>query len=73
MRAVEMSDVLALDVEERIRLAQAIWDSIVEVPERLVLTDVERQELDSRLEAYYRDPERGSSWSEVKARILSKR
>jgi putative addiction module component (TIGR02574 family) len=67
------SDLLSLDVPERIRLAQAIWDSIVEVPERVEVTDAEREELDRRLEAYYRDPGAGSSWPEVKARIRDRR
>lgn len=72
MRSIEISELLSLDVGERIRLAQAIWDSIAEVPERVELTDSERQELDRRLEAYYSDPQGGSSWSEVKARILKR-
>jgi putative addiction module component (TIGR02574 family) len=68
-----ISDLLSLYVPERIRLAQAIWDSIAEVPERVEVTDAEREELDRRLESYYRDPTAGSSWSEVKARIRGQR
>ena len=73
MASVGISEFLSLDVPERIRLAQAIWDSIAEVPERVEVTDSEREELDRRLEAYYRDPAAGSSWPEVKARILRHR
>ncbi len=73
MKSVQISDLLELGVSERIRLAQAIWDSIAEVPEALSLTDSEREELDRRLDAYYRDPAAGSSWSDVKARIRSSR
>ena len=73
MKAVQVSDLLELDVSERIRLAQAIWDSVAEVPEAVSLTPSEREEIDRRLEAYYRDPNTGSSWPEVKARILSRR
>ena len=68
-----MSELLTLDVSERIRLAQAIWDSVAEVPDRVEVTDAERKELDRRLDAYYSDPSSGSTWSEVKARILRKR
>ena len=73
MKSVQISQVLELEIPERIRLAQAIWDSIAEVPEALSVTESERQELDRRLEAYYRDPEAGSAWSDVKARIRNAR
>ncbi len=67
-----MSDVLTLSVPERVRLVQAIWDSIAAVPEMVPVTETEREELDRRLDAYYREPDAGSPWSEVKARILGK-
>lgn len=73
MKPVPLSDVLELPVEERIRLAQEIWDSIAEVPEAVQLTDSERTELDSRLDAYYQDRNAGSPWPEVRARILKAR
>jgi putative addiction module component (TIGR02574 family) len=73
MRPVQISDLLGLGVGERIRLAQAIWDSIAEVPEAVSLTEAEREELDRRLDAYYQDPGAGSSWSEAKARIRKAR
>jgi putative addiction module component (TIGR02574 family) len=73
MKPVPLTDLLELDVPSRIRLAQAIWDSIAEVPETLSVTQADREELDRRLEAYHRDPQAGSSWTEIKARILSRR
>ncbi len=72
MKTLSMSDVLALSVPERVKLVQAIWDSIEAVPEAVPVTEEERAELDRRLDAYYRDPDAGSPWSEVKARILGK-
>ncbi len=57
-----MAELLSLSVSERIRLAQALWDSIVEAPVALPLSDRDRAELDRRLEAYSRDPEAGSPW-----------
>jgi putative addiction module component (TIGR02574 family) len=62
-------DALALPLAERIRLAQALWTSIAEAPESFPLTEAERAELDRRLEAYDKDPEAGTSWDEVKARV----
>ncbi len=68
---VDMSKILQLPVSDRVKLVQSIWDSIAEIPEAVELTETQRQELDRRLEAYERNPDAGSPWSEVKARILS--
>lgn len=70
MGQMSLSELLKLPVPERIRLVEAIWDSIAAVPEQLELSDVEREELDRRWEAFERDPSAGSPWSEVRARIL---
>jgi putative addiction module component (TIGR02574 family) len=73
MGSVSISEVLELDVPERIKLAQAIWDSIAEVPEAVPLSEADRAEIDRRLEAYYRDPKAGKPWSEVRAKLLGGR
>jgi len=70
--AAEFTDLLDLPIEERARLAQAIWDSIAEVPERVQLTESDRQELDRRLASYLENPEEGLPWSEVRSRILGR-
>ena len=67
-----LSEVLELEVPERIRLAQAIWDSISEVPDAVPLSEADKAEIDRRLEAYYRDPKAGLPWSDVKAKLLSR-
>ena len=66
---MSVSDILALSVEERIRLVQDIWDSIAGCPQAVELTDAQRQELDARIEAYHKDPAAGSCWDTVKARV----
>jgi putative addiction module component (TIGR02574 family) len=65
-----MSDVLALPIEDRLRLVEEIWDSIAAFPEAVALTDAQRQELDARLDAHRRNPTAGSPWAEVKDRLL---
>jgi len=70
MKSIRLSDVLELPVSERLKLVEAIWDSIADAPEALELSDAQRSELDRRLEEYERNPSSGSPWSEVKARIL---
>ena len=58
-----------LSIEERILLAQDIWDSIVAEEESLTLTEFERQELDSRMETYDVALERGITWEAFKKRV----
>jgi putative addiction module component (TIGR02574 family) len=64
-----VAEILALPVEERVRLVDAIWDSISAVPEALPLTQWQREELDRRLTEFDADPEAGSTLEEVFARI----
>jgi len=69
MGEMSISELLKLPVAERIKLVEAIWDSIAAVPEALQLTEAEREALDRRWTAYERDPSVGSPWAEVRARI----
>jgi len=62
-------EILALPVAERVRLVEAIWDSISAVPEALPLTDWQKEELDRRLAELEADPEAGSTLEEVFASI----
>ena len=62
-----------LSIEERILLAQDIWDSIVAEEESLTLTEFERQELDSRMETYDVALERGITWEAFIERIKSEK
>ncbi len=71
--SIDLAKVLALPVEERIEIAQSIWDSVAAVPEAVQLTDAQRSELDRRLKAYRKDPKAGSPWPEVRDRIMSKK
>jgi len=63
------ADILSRSVEERIQLVEDIWDSIAVVPEAVSLSKEQKRELDRRLEAYHRNPDAGSPWSEVKERV----
>jgi putative addiction module component (TIGR02574 family) len=49
MKPIRLSDVLELPIDERLKLVEAIWDSIAEVPEAVELTEEQRAELDRRL------------------------
>ena len=69
MKRITLAEVLQLPVSERIRIVAAIWDSIVDSPEPVELSDEQKAELDRRLEALEKNPDEGSSWAEVRARL----
>jgi putative addiction module component (TIGR02574 family) len=69
MKQELITEILALPVAERIRLIEAIWDSIAAVPDALPLTEWQKQELDRRLAEFEANPEEGSTLEEVFARI----
>ena len=58
-----------LPIDERIKLVEDLWDSIAADEHALPLTADQRAELDSRLDAYAVDKERGRLASEVIADI----
>ena len=64
-----IAEILTLPVAERVRLVEAVWDSISAVPEALPLTQWQKEELERRLAEFEADPDAGSSLEEVFARI----
>ena len=60
-----VAEILELPVEERVRLVEAIWDSISAVPDAIPLTEWQRQELDRRLAEYEANPNSGITMQEV--------
>lgn len=61
-----------LSADERLELAEAIWDSVVQEVEQAPLTDAQRQELERRLADSIARPETVTSWEIVKARALAR-
>ena len=57
-------------VAERILLVEEIWDSIAAEAHAVEVPEAHKEELDRRLEAYRQDPKAGSSWDEVKQRLV---
>jgi putative addiction module component (TIGR02574 family) len=64
-----VAEILAFPVAERVRLVEAIWDSISAVPDALALTQWQKDELDRRLAEFEADPDAGATLEEVFARI----
>jgi len=60
-----------LPVSERIQLVEDLWDTIAQSPQEIRLSDVQKAELDRRIERLERFPDEGKDWSELKTRILN--
>jgi putative addiction module component (TIGR02574 family) len=61
-----------MNIEDRIALAQAIWDSIPAESSRPRLTDAQRQELERRLADHEANPDDVVPWERIKAEALSR-
>jgi putative addiction module component (TIGR02574 family) len=65
------SRALQLPVDQRLDLAEALWESLDQEPAQPALPAWQRQILDERIAADDSAPDAGSPWQEVKKRILS--
>jgi putative addiction module component (TIGR02574 family) len=70
------AELLALDVEARLELIEALWDSIADDPTvaaTLPVDDDARALIDERLREHRADPAAVRQWSEVRDEILKRR
>jgi putative addiction module component (TIGR02574 family) len=63
------SDLRALSPEERIRLIELLWDTFVEDPASLPVSEAQREELRRRIAAHEANPDEARPWSEVRAEL----
>ncbi|HEV2948660.1 MAG TPA: addiction module protein [Gemmataceae bacterium] len=70
-----LAAVRALDIDDRIRLVEEIWDEIAADHARFELTDSQKRELDNRLRDDDANPTDGVPWEVVRseARARSQR
>jgi putative addiction module component (TIGR02574 family) len=61
-----------LSRDELYELVQEIWDELHKDEETRPLTATEEALIDARLESAEANPEAGSPWEEVKARLLGR-
>ena len=61
-----------LPLEERLSLAEEIWDSIASDPAAFPLTFAQRAELDRRIADLESHPETAIAWAEVKDALLAR-
>ncbi len=62
-------DIEKMSPEERLRLIEALWESLRRRPETLPLTEAQREELDRRLDELDRGETETIPWEEVKQRL----
>ena len=67
-----LAEIVALSVDERIRLVEAVWDSIAAEPGQPALTEAQQQELERRLAAHTASSEEVVPWEEIKALALGR-
>jgi putative addiction module component (TIGR02574 family) len=62
-------EIQSLSVADRLRLLEEIWDSLVETPDAVPVTDAQHKEIARRRRAHARNPSATKSWAEVRARL----
>jgi len=60
-----LNEIVTLKVEDRIRLVQAIWDSIAAEQAYPELTEEQKEELDNRIAESDLNPDNVMTWEEV--------
>jgi len=61
-----------LSAADRLRIAEALWQSAWDEQPELPITPEQRQELDRRLADYDADPSHGDEWAIVRDRLEKK-
>ena len=57
----------SLSIADRLQLLEEIWDSLVETPDAVPVTDAQRKELARRRRTHARNPSAAKSWAQVRA------
>ena len=62
-------DIRSLSPADRIKLAEQLWDSVLEHSDDIELSPEQIELLESRIAAFEADGDPGDTWENVKARI----
>lgn len=63
-------DIRSLSVADRVRLAEQIWDSVIEDEAEFSLSEAQQEVLRRRIATHRANPENGRSWEQVKSDLL---
>lgn len=66
----KIPELRTLSASDKLTLVTELWDDLASKPDDIPITPEQIAEVDRRLEEYRQNPGLGSSWEEVKARIL---
>lgn len=58
-----------LTPQEKWLLASELWDQVSDDPDAVPVSGSQKQEIRDRWEEYLRNPEKGSTWEEIKSRL----
>ena len=72
MKATVFPAYQTLSTSEKLLLVEEIWDEITQHPDDLPVPAWHKAELDRRYQTYQQNPQEGSSWTEVMARLLGR-
>lgn len=70
MNRAAIEEILELPAEQRVAIAQQIWESVFAETQAAPLPAAHRAELDRRWEAFQRDPDEGEPWETIKKSLL---
>ena len=68
-----LNQIVALSIQDRIRLVQAILESIAAEQVHPDITEFQKQELDRRINDSEANPENVLTWEEVKASVKARK
>jgi putative addiction module component (TIGR02574 family) len=72
MNAALATEISRLTPTEKLRLVEELWDTLAADPDQLPIPAWHAQALDEAQAAYKANPDAGSPWPVVKARITRK-
>ncbi len=61
-----IDEIKKLSLSENILIIEEIWNSIAKDNEYPELTDIQREELNRRIDSYHANPNQGRTWDEIK-------
>ena len=67
--SANIDELLSLPADERLRIVEAIWDSIAAEPDSIPVTEAQKREIESRLEEYRRNPSIAIPWEIARQRL----
>lgn len=67
--SISVDEILTLPADQRLRIVEAIWDSIAAEPDAVPVTEAQKREIEARLEEYRRDPSIAIPWEAARTRL----